>query len=62
KIEINIKRNNGNKEISCYESEDKQNYAASSPLVGRPGKHWCVDSRGGVPREVDTAVATSSCP
>jgi len=59
-IEEDVKNQNGGQNVTCIESSNKQAYAVSSPLIGRPGKHWCVSSIGMV-KERDAAITTSSC-
>lgn len=59
-LEAAIKRDNGNKDVACYESSDKKDFAASSPLVAREGKHWCIESAG-LSREIDEAITSAKC-
>lgn len=55
-----IKRENGNQNVTCFESADKKDFAVSSPLRARQGKHWCVESAG-LSREIDNQITTASC-
>lgn len=41
-----IKSNNGGIDVVCNENEDSSKYAAWTPLVGKAGHYWCVDSEG----------------
>ena len=45
-LETAVKRENGNQDVSCFESVDKSRFAASSPLRAESGKSWCVESAG----------------
>lgn len=45
-LERAIKENNGNQDVSCYESGSKKYFAVSSPLLSLPGKSWCIESVG----------------
>ena len=59
-LEGKIKKDNGNKDIACFESENKKNFSASSPLVAKEGKHWCVESAG-LSIEIDNPVVSAIC-
>jgi prepilin-type N-terminal cleavage/methylation domain-containing protein len=61
KIGDAVRSYNGNQDITCYESSDKQAYAVSSPLIYRAGKHWCVDSVG-ISKEESNPITGSICP
>lgn len=59
-LENDIRKQNGNLAVSCYESADKKDYAASSPLRASAGKHWCIEGAGtGV--EINAAITSASC-
>lgn len=59
-LEAAIKKENNNSTVSCYESADKKDFAASSPLRGQTGKHWCVESAG-LSIELNNAITTYRC-
>lgn len=61
KIEIEVKKYNGDQYLTCFESSYKQDYAVSSPLTREPGKHWCVSSVG-IAKEIATPITSSTCP
>jgi len=41
-----LEKENPGYQVVCIESPDKNNFAASFPLVAEKGKHWCVESAG----------------
>lgn len=45
-LETAIMRENGNSNIVCFESADRAQFAASSPLRAESGKSWCIESAG----------------
>lgn len=45
-LETAIKRENSNQNVACFESADKKEFAASSPLRSQSAKSWCVESAG----------------
>ena len=59
-LENAIKKENGQKALSCYESTDKKSFAVSTPLVGAAGKHWCVESAG-LSIALDQAITSFIC-
>ena len=59
-LEEAIKKDNGNKDITCFESSDKKDFAASSPLVARQQKHWCVESAG-LSIELNNPITSARC-
>ncbi|MFH1780430.1 MAG: type II secretion system protein [Candidatus Nealsonbacteria bacterium] len=59
-IEIRIKDNNNGQDVICIESTDGKNFAASSPLIARSEKYWCIESAG-LSREIDNQITTAHC-
>ena len=59
-LEAAIKKENGNQDIKCYESADKRDFAVSSPMVAKQGKHWCVESAG-LSIELDNPISSAIC-
>lgn len=59
-LEAAIKRENGGKDVKCLESADKKSFAASSPLVAKPGKYWCVESAG-LSMEIANPITSAIC-
>lgn len=59
-LEKKIKQDNGDQNVTCLESADKKDFAVSSPLRSRPGKHWCIESAG-LSREIDNQITTARC-
>lgn len=59
-LERDIRDDNGNQNVICYESADKKDFAASSPLRTQTGKHWCIESAG-VSIEINNPIASSVC-
>ena len=59
-LERAIMRENGNQNVTCLESADKRDFAASSPMRARQGKHWCVESAG-LSREIANQITTAKC-
>lgn len=55
-----IMRQNKNQPVTCFESADKKDFAASSPLRARDGKHWCVQSAG-LSLELDNPITSAIC-
>jgi len=55
-LEEAIKKDNGDNNVKCYESANKRDFAISSPLVARAGKHWCVESAG-LSIEIDNPIS-----
>ncbi|MBI2449937.1 MAG: type II secretion system protein [Candidatus Nealsonbacteria bacterium] len=60
-LEAGVKRENGNRNITCFESANKKNFAASSPLRTDFNKSWCVESAGLSVKLNCTAINSSSC-
>ena len=46
RLETAIKNENNNQAVKCFESADKAQFAASSPVRAESGKSWCVESAG----------------
>jgi len=59
-LEEAIKKDNGGKDVKCFESTDKRDFAVSSPMVARQGKHWCVESAG-LSIELDNPISSAIC-
>lgn len=59
-LEAAIKNQNGGKDVKCLESADKKDFAASSPLVARTGKYWCVESAG-LSIEIANPITSATC-
>lgn len=59
-LEKAIKKDNGDEDIVCYESSDKKDFAAASPMVYREGKYWCVESAG-PSIELDHQITSAKC-
>lgn len=59
-LEEAIKRENGGEDVRCYEGEGRASFAASSPMVARTGKHWCVEAAG-VALEIDNEISSAKC-
>ncbi|MBI2042407.1 MAG: type II secretion system protein [Candidatus Nealsonbacteria bacterium] len=59
-LENAIKTENGNQPVKCYESDNRRDYAVSSPLVSSTGKHWCLETAGAT-TEIDAAITAASC-
>ena len=57
-IEDELKRENNNQNVACFESADRKQFAASSP--SRLGGHWCVESAGSVIK-ISNPITTSKC-
>lgn len=55
-----IKKENPGNEVTCIESADKKDFAASFPMVAEIGKHWCVESAG-ASIKIDAAITSASC-
>lgn len=45
-LENAIMKENGDQPVTCYEGQGRASFVASSPLVFRKGKHWCIESAG----------------
>lgn len=60
RLEKSLKKENGNRDVTCFESADWKDFALSSPLVGEVGKHWCVESAG-ISRQIDNAITGANC-
>lgn len=59
-LEEAIKKENGDQDLTCFESADKKAFAVSSPLQARVGKHWCVESAG-LSIEIDNPITSATC-
>lgn len=59
-LEKKINEDNGGQSVACFESADKKDFAVSSPLRARSGKHWCVESAG-LSREIDNQITAALC-
>lgn len=59
-LEEKIKKDNGNNNVKCLESADKRDFAVSSSLVARSGKHWCIESAG-LSFEIDNPITSVRC-
>lgn len=59
-LESAIMKENGTLAVACYESADKKDFAASSPLRAKFGKHWCVESAS-ASIELDNAITSAVC-
>lgn len=59
-LETAIKKDNKNQNVTCFESADKKDFAASSPMVAQSGKHWCVESAG-VGVEINNPITSAVC-
>ena len=59
-LEEAIKKDNGGQDVKCFESADKKDFAVSSPMVARTGKHWCVESAG-LSIELDNPISSAIC-
>jgi len=59
-LEEAIKKDNGNKDVVCYESSDKKDFAVASPMVYQEGKYWCVESAG-PSIELDHLITSAKC-
>lgn len=55
-----IMRQNKNQPVTCFGSADEKDFAASSPLRARDGKHWCVQSAG-LSLELDNPITSAIC-
>ena|SRR3989338_6722899 len=60
RIETDIEDDNGSQNVLCYEGADKKDFAASSPLRYRTGKHWCIESAG-LSLEINNPITLSRC-
>lgn len=59
-LEDALKEENPGNEVTCIESVDKESFAASFPLVGSSGKHWCVEAAGtGI--EINNPITSAVC-
>ncbi len=52
--------NDPSKKVVCYESADKKDFAAASPMVYREGKYWCVESAG-LSIELSCEITSARC-
>lgn len=59
-LESAIRKENKNQAVTCYESADKKDFAASSPMVAQTGKHWCVMSAG-FSIEINNPITSAEC-
>lgn len=59
-IEKAIRDDNGNQSVTCFESSDKRDFVASSPLRAKSGKHWCIESAG-LSIELDNQITGPRC-
>ncbi|MFH1820712.1 MAG: type II secretion system protein [Candidatus Nealsonbacteria bacterium] len=59
-LELAIKKENNNQDLTCIESVDKQAFAVSSPMRFLSDKHWCVQSAG-TALELDHFIITPRC-
>lgn len=59
-LEQKLMTDNGGEDITCIESDDKTEFAVSSPLRFASGKYWCIESAG-LSREIDNQITTSRC-
>ena len=59
-LESAIKKENGNQDVYCFVSAGGKDFAASSPLVARQGKYWCVESAG-ASIEMDFPITSARC-
>ena len=59
-LEAAIKKENGGKDVKCFESADQKSFAASSPMVAKPGKYWCVESAG-LSIEIANPITSATC-
>lgn len=59
-LELAIKKENGGQDVKCFESADKRDFAVSSPMKARTGKHWCVESAG-LSIELDNPISSAKC-
>ena len=59
-LEDAIMLQNRNQPVTCFESADKKDFAVSSPLRAREGKHWCVQTAG-LSLELDNPVTSAVC-
>ena len=59
-IEKRIMENNNGQNVTCIESADGKDFAASSPLRSRTGKHWCIESAG-LSREIANQITSYRC-
>ena len=60
-LEKAIKRENGNRNVNCFEGSDRASFAASSPLRINPNKSWCVESAAGSAELNCSAINSASC-
>ena len=59
-LEAAIKKENGGKDVKCFESADKKDFAVSSAMVAKPDKYWCVESAG-LSMEINNPVSSAIC-
>ena len=58
-LEKRIRNENGAQNVTCFESADKKDFAATSILRSR-NKYWCIESAG-LSREIDNQITTARC-
>lgn len=59
-LEKAIMEENGNNPVVCYESLDERDFAVSSPLRAKTGKHWCIQAAG-ISAELDGPITAAIC-
>lgn len=59
-LETAVKQENSNQDLVCFESADKRDFAVSSPMVAKTGKHWCVESAG-ASIEINNQITSAKC-
>ena len=59
-LEEALMRQNSNQLVTCFESVDKRDFAVSSPLRVRDGKHWCVQTAD-LSLELDNPITSPIC-
>ena len=59
-LERAVRRENDEQNVICFESADKKEFAAASPLRAQPGKYWCVEAAG-LSQELDHQITGANC-